>query len=132
MIWFDRTSISGANISVALRQIYSRFLLPYEKAFSSNFGNDMLDDEDEETIFFAENPFNSVLFVQVVCWRRINLFFKHGQNVFINVRLYFWLNKQYNIKFPAALIAIKKLKIFPRANVIIAEFVFWSISFIAV
>ena len=48
MIWFDRTSISGANISVALRQIYSRFLLPYEKAFSSNFGNDMLDDEDEE------------------------------------------------------------------------------------
>jgi hypothetical protein len=40
--------VSGANISVALRQIYSRYLLTYEKAFSSNFGNDLLDDDEDE------------------------------------------------------------------------------------
>jgi hypothetical protein len=44
--------VSGANISVALRQIYSRYLLPYEKAFSSNFGNDLLDDDEDERFDF--------------------------------------------------------------------------------
>lgn len=46
--------MSGANISVALRQIYSRYLLPYEKAFSSNFGNDLLDDDEDERFDFKK------------------------------------------------------------------------------
>lgn len=38
----------GSNVSVALRQIYQKYLLPYEKANYSNFMSDNQDNDDDE------------------------------------------------------------------------------------
>ncbi|RWS15768.1 AT-rich interactive domain-containing protein 2-like protein [Dinothrombium tinctorium] len=45
-----KTPPVGTNVSVALRQIYQRYLMPYEKVNYSNFSSDLLDDEEEESI----------------------------------------------------------------------------------
>lgn len=38
----------GANVSAALRQIYQRFLVQYEKANSSSFVSESLDNDEED------------------------------------------------------------------------------------
>lgn len=38
----------GANVSVALRQIYQRFLIQYEKANSASFVSESVDNEDDD------------------------------------------------------------------------------------
>lgn len=37
----------GANVSVALRQIYQKYLIAYERTNYSNFISDALDDDDD-------------------------------------------------------------------------------------
>lgn len=43
-----RSPPSGVNVAVALRQIYQRLLMPYEKVNYSNFTNDVLDDDEDD------------------------------------------------------------------------------------
>lgn len=38
----------GTNVSVALRQIYQKYLIAYEKANYSNFISDALDNDDDD------------------------------------------------------------------------------------
>jgi len=47
----------GANVSVALRQIYQKYLLAYEKVNFSNFISDSVDNDDEES---TNKEFNSI------------------------------------------------------------------------
>ncbi|RWS27149.1 AT-rich interactive domain-containing protein 2-like protein [Leptotrombidium deliense] len=50
-----KTPPIGANVSVALRQIYQRYLTPYEKVNYSNFSSDVLDDEDDDSLSLAKD-----------------------------------------------------------------------------
>lgn len=45
----SRRGVTGVNVSVALRQIYQRFLMPYERIHYSNFSHDAVDDDDDES-----------------------------------------------------------------------------------
>lgn len=44
----DRKSVIGVNVSVALRQIYQRYLMPYERVHYSNFAHDVADDDEDD------------------------------------------------------------------------------------
>ena len=56
----SRRSAIGVNVSVALRQIYQRYLMPYERVHYSNFSNDVADeDEDESRPNFNNNTTGS-------------------------------------------------------------------------
>ena len=46
--YHNRTKCVGANFAVALRQIYNRYLLQYEKSCSTNVNNEQWNEEEEE------------------------------------------------------------------------------------
>ncbi|OTF71909.1 AT-rich interactive domain-containing protein 2-like protein [Euroglyphus maynei] len=43
-----QTNFIGANFAVALRQIYNRYLLQYEKSCNGNFSNDQWNEDDDD------------------------------------------------------------------------------------
>lgn len=45
----SRRSAIGVNVSVALRQIYQRYLMPYERVHYSNFSHDVADEDEDES-----------------------------------------------------------------------------------
>lgn len=43
-----KSNYIGANFAVALRQIFNRYLLQYEKSYSNNTNSEQWNDEDED------------------------------------------------------------------------------------
>lgn len=51
----------GVNVSVALRQVYQRYLMPYEKVNCTNFTTDIAEDDDDSGLAVKDQPTSFVL-----------------------------------------------------------------------